>query len=191
MQMKCKTIFFCNINYADKHFMRRPIKGGTIMPIPGYMWIKDDQGNDLIGPVKIKGREGSVAVLGFTHEVRIPTDPDTGTLTGTRKHEPFIVTKCFCGVTPMLNKACTSGKTLQSVKLSWYHINEKGSEQEYFRHTLTNAKVISVKPIVKDVKNLNNEKYGHLEQIAFRYEKIQWEYLDGNIAAYDTWLEKT
>jgi len=161
------------------------------MAIPGYMWIKDDQGNDIKGPVKVKGRENSIEVLNFNHEVRIPTDPDTGALTSTRKHEPFVITKAFCGATPILNKACTSGKTLQSIKLSWYRINDKGQEEEYFRHTLTNAKVVSVKPVVEDIKERNKEKYGHLEDIAFRYEKIQWEYLDGNISTQDIWTEKT
>ena len=160
------------------------------MAIPGYMWIKNEEGSPIRGPVKIKDRKGSMAILSFHHELRIPTDPDTGVLTGTRKHEPFVITKEFCAATPILNKACASGKSLGEVKLSWYRINPQGKEEEYFRHTLTNAKVISVEPIVEDVKDRSKEKYGHLEKVAFRYEKIQWEYLDGNISAYDTWLEK-
>lgn len=59
------------------------------MAIPAYMWIKDDQGNQIEGPITVQGREQSVEVLGFDHELRIPTDNDTGALTGTRKHEPF------------------------------------------------------------------------------------------------------
>jgi len=161
------------------------------MAIPGYMWITDDQGNQVKGNVKVQGREHSMEVLSCQHEVRIPTDVDTGRLTGTRKHEPFVIVKEFDAGTPILNKACASGKTMNQVKLSWYRINEKGAEEEYFRHTLTNAKVVSVKPIVDDVKAPDKEKYGHLEQVAFRYDKIQWEYLDGNISSYDEWTVKS
>ncbi len=53
------------------------------MAIPAYMWIKDDQGNDVKSTVKIQGREGSAEILGFRHNVYIPSDADTGTLTGT------------------------------------------------------------------------------------------------------------
>jgi type VI secretion system secreted protein Hcp len=161
------------------------------MAIPTYMWIKDEQGSDIRGPVKIKGRENSIEVLSFTHEVRIPTDPDTGALTAIRKHEPFIITKEFDAATPILNKACASGKTLQSVKLSWYRINEKGQEEEYFRHMLHQVKVVSVKPIVHNIKEKGLERQSHLEEVAMRYEKIQWEYLEGNIITQDTWIERS
>ena len=57
------------------------------MPIPAYLWIKDETGADIKGSVDVAGREGSVEVIEFRHEVRITTDPDTGRLTGTRKHE--------------------------------------------------------------------------------------------------------
>lgn len=160
------------------------------MAIPGYMWITDDQGNDVKGSSQVQGREGSIEVSSFQHEVRIPTDQDTGALTSTRKHEPFIIKKEFDPSTPILNKACSAGKTLQQIKLSWYRINEQGQEEEYFRHTLDNAKVVSVKPMVDDIKDHTKENRFHFEQIAFRYEKIQWEYLDGNIATSDQWNKK-
>ena len=63
------------------------------MAIPAYMWLKDDQANDIKGSVSVAEREGSIEVLHFDHELRIPIDNDTGELTGTRKHEPFVITK--------------------------------------------------------------------------------------------------
>ena len=157
------------------------------MPMPAYMWIND---GDIEGGCTVADREGSIEVLEFHHEVRIPTDPDTGALTATRKHEPFVITKEFDAATPVLNKACASGKTLVSVKLSWYRINDQGKEEEYFRHILFNVKIVSVKPIIKDIKEKAKEKYGHLEEVAMRYAKIQWEYLDGNISTQDVWTER-
>ena len=85
------------------------------MAIPGYMWIKDESGNEIKGTVTVSSREGSTEVLGFRHNIYIPSDRDTGVLTGTRKHDPYIVLKAFCNQTPILNKACASGKTLKEV----------------------------------------------------------------------------
>lgn len=161
------------------------------MPSPGYLWLKDGQGNDIKSAVKVKGREGSAEIYSFHHEVYIPTDEHTGNLSGTRKHTPFVITKQFCSATPVLNKACCSGQNLKEVKLSWYRIDDSGKEQEYLRQLLTNAKVVSVKPLVKDIKDKTKEHYGHLEEVAFRYEKIQWLYLDGNISSEDTWIERS
>jgi type VI secretion system secreted protein Hcp len=161
------------------------------MPSPGYMWMKDSQGNNINSTVKVKGRENSAEVYEFHHQVYIPTDEHTGSLSGTRKHTPFCIVKPFCSATPVLNKACCSGQNLQEVKLSWYRIDDTGKEQEYLRQTLTNAKVVSVKPIVRDVKDKTKEHYGHLEEVQFRYETIQWQYLDGNISSQDTWTERT
>lgn len=161
------------------------------MAIPGYMWITDDQGNQVKSNSDVNGRTGAAEVLGFDHRVYIPSDPDTGALTGTRKHEPFTVTKAFCPASPVLAKACASGKTLKEVKISWYHINDTGQEEEYYRHTLTHVKVVSVEPKMREIKSKANETYGHLENVSFRYQTIKWEYLDGNISSTDTWNEKT
>ncbi len=160
------------------------------MAIPGYMWITDDQGNAVHGPVDVQGREGSIEVVGFKHQIYIPNDHDTGVLTGTRKHDPLIITKNFCGASPILNKACCSGKTLRQVKISWYQITNEGREKEYFRHVLSNAKVVAVKPHMDNIKDKSKQAYGHMEDIALRYEKIEWTYLDGNITADDQWNVK-
>ncbi len=160
------------------------------MAIPAYMWIKDDQGNEIKSTSMVKGREYSSEIIGVRHKIYIPTDSDTGALMSTRKHEPFIVTKHFCSASPILYKACSSGKTLQTIKLSWYRINDNGHEEEYFRHTLSNAKVVAIEPVMHDLKDKTKESSGHVEQVAFRYQKIKWEYLDGNIATEDQWTDR-
>ena len=157
------------------------------MATPGYMWIKDEYGNPINGIVNVSGRENSIEVTGFQHKIYIPNDRDTGALTGTRKHEPFIVTKTFCSASPILYKACCSGKTLQHIKVSWYQINDQGQEEEYFRHELQNARVVSVNPEMLDIKDKQRENYGHLEHLALRYERIEWNYVDGNISTFDEW----
>ncbi|NHR08165.1 Hcp family type VI secretion system effector [Chromobacterium haemolyticum] len=159
------------------------------MAIPAYMWLKDDGGADIKGSVTVQGRENSVEIVSFGHEVSIPTDGNTGKLTGTRVHAPMRLTKEFDASSPYLYKAVTSGQTLKEVEFKWYQIDDAGSEQEYFNIKLDNVKIVSVAPLMYNVKDPAYERYNHLEQVELRYEKITWAYKDGNIIHSDSWIE--
>jgi type VI secretion system secreted protein Hcp len=158
------------------------------MPIPAYMWMKDETGADVKGSVEVAGREGSVEVIEFHHEVRTPTDRDTGKLTGTRKHESLSVVKAFDASSPYLYKAVCEGQTFKEVEIKWFRIDETGAETEYFNHKLENVKICSVKPVMYNVKDPSKERYVHLEEVSMRYETITWTYLDGNLQASDSWV---
>ena len=71
-------------------------------------------------------KRNSIEVLEFHHEVRIPTDPDTGALTGTRKHEAFQIIKAFDQSSPLLYKAVCEGITYDKMKVDWYKIDDQG-----------------------------------------------------------------
>ncbi|BBH12441.1 Hcp family type VI secretion system effector [Chromobacterium haemolyticum] len=159
------------------------------MAIPAYMWLKDDGGADIKGSVTVQGRENSVEVVEFDHAVRIPTDGNTGKLTGTRVHEALTLVKEFDASSPYLYKAVTSGQTLKEVEFKWYQIDDAGSEQEYFNIKLDNVKVVSVAPKMYNIKDPGRERYNHLEEVEMRYEKITWAYKDGNIIHSDSWVE--
>jgi len=159
------------------------------MPIPAYAWFKDDTGAEVKGSVDVAGREGSVEVIAFDHQVRIPTDPDTGKLTGTRKHEGVKMVKAYDASSPYLYKAVCEGQTFKEVEIKWYHIDDTGTEKEYFKHKLEGVKVCSVKPIMHNVKDPSKERYEHLEEVEMRYQKITWTYVDGNLQASDSWKE--
>ena len=161
------------------------------MAIPAYMWIKDDGGADIKGSVAVSGREGSVEVVAFDHTVNIPTDSNTGKLTGTRVHKPITFTKETDASTPYLYKAVTSGQTLKSIEIKWYKIDDAGKEKEYFNTKLDNVKVVAVAPKMLDIKNPAFEKHNHLEEVELRYEKITWSYKDGNIIHADSWNERS
>ncbi|MBD3421162.1 MAG: type VI secretion system tube protein Hcp [Chitinivibrionales bacterium] len=159
------------------------------MPIPAYMYMTDDNGGEVKGSVDVAGREGSIEVLEFEHEVRIPTDPDTGRLTGTRKHEAIRLVKAYDASSPYLYKAVCEGQTFQEVNFHWFRIDDTGSEVEYFHHKMEGVKICSVKPFMPNVKDPTKERYTHLEEICMRYQKITWTYLDGNLEASDSWVE--
>lgn len=160
------------------------------MAIPVYLWLKDDGGADIKGSVDVQDREGSIEVVAQEHNLYIPTDNNTGKLTGTRIHTPFLFTKEIDSSSPYLYKAVTTGQTLKSAEFKWYRINDAGQEVEYFNTKLENVKVVKVNPLMHDIKNPAYEKHNHLEQIELRYEKITWTYKDGNIIHSDSWNER-
>ena len=141
------------------------------MAIPVYLWLKDDGGADIKGSVDVQDREGSIEVVAQEHNLYIPTDNNTGKLTGTRIHTPFLFTKEIDSSSPYLYKAVTTGQTLKSAEFKWYKINDAGQEVEYFNTKLENVKVVKVNPEMYDVKDPSKEKHNHLERVELRYEK--------------------
>jgi type VI secretion system secreted protein Hcp len=135
------------------------------MAIPVYLWLKDDGGADIKGSVDVQDREGSIEVVAQEHNLYIPTDNNTGKLTGTRIHTPFLFTKEIDSSSPYLYKAVTTGQTLKSAEFKWYKINDAGQEVEYFNTKLENVKVVKVNPEMHDIKDPSKEKHNHLEAL--------------------------
>lgn len=168
------------------------------MPTPLYMTIVNDQGTTLEGEVAIKDREGTIEVLAEKHAVWLPIDSDTGTINGTRKHDPIILTKSIDSITPYLYEACTLGKTLQSITIDYYSVDKStgvgsmsGMDQKYFTKELSNVKIARIEIDTENVKEKGREHFPHIENIYLSYEEITWTYLDGNVKHKDSWLERT
>ncbi|NWL18284.1 Hcp family type VI secretion system effector [Pseudomonas umsongensis] len=160
------------------------------MATPIHLWLQDDGGAEIKGPVTIKDREGTIEILALDHSLYIPTDSSTGKVTGTRIHAPLQFTKEVDASSPYLYKAVTTGQTLASAEFKWYRINDAGDEAEYFITKLENVKVVKVAPKMHDSKDATKEKHNHLEQVELRYEKVTWTYLDGTIVHSDSWSER-
>jgi type VI secretion system secreted protein Hcp len=160
------------------------------MAIPIYLWLQDDGGAEIKGSVDVQGRQGSIEVLALDHEVSIPTDNNTGKLTGTRVHSPFMFTKEIDAASVYLLKAVTMGQTFKSAEFKWYRIDENGHEVENYSALLENVKVVNVASKMHDIKDPTKEKHNHLEEVELRYEKITWSFKDGNIKHSDSWSER-
>ncbi|MGY4495213.1 Hcp family type VI secretion system effector [Pseudomonas sp. TE3610] len=160
------------------------------MAIPVYLWLKDDGGADIKGSVNVQSREGSVEVVAQDHKLYIPTDDNTGKLTGARIHTAFKFTKEIDASSPYLYKAASTGQTLKTAEFKWYRIDDAGQEVEYYNTKLENVKVVTVAAKMHDVKDPAKEKHNHLEEVELRYEKITWTYKDGNIIHSDSWTER-
>jgi len=161
------------------------------MPIPAYMWLKDDGGSDIKGSVTVQGREGSIEVVGFSHGINLPVDSNTGEITGARSHSPMSIEKEFDAASPYLYKAVAKGQTLKSAELKWYRINHAGQEEVYFIMLIEGVKVTGVNPGMPNTKIAGMSQVNHMEAVSLMYERITWHYTDGNVKFTDAWNERS
>ena len=160
------------------------------MPIPPYLWFKDDGGADIKGSVDVQDREWAIEVLGMSHGINIPVDSSNGKITGTRQHAPFNFEKEVDSSSPYLYKAAATGQTLKSAEVRFYHINDAGQEVAYYSVLMENVKITGVNCGVPNCKIAANDKMNHMESVSMQYEKITWKILDGNIQYTDAWNER-
>lgn len=160
------------------------------MAIPAYVELYDSEGGKIEGSVEVQGREGMVEVVGYKHNLHLPTSPVDGTITGNRRHNPLEMTKKYDKSSPYLWECLAKGKELQKIIIHWYMIDTiTGQEVEYFTTTLENALVIKMTAEMLNTALPDYEGIPHMEHIEFRYRKITWMLVDGNIEKSDSWLE--
>lgn len=156
------------------------------MSIPAHIWLTDDNGSPLIGECSMPTRLGSTELKSFNHSVWIPTDHNTGKLTGTRLHVPIRFEKEIDRLTPYLFRAVCQGRVLKEAVIKMYKINEAGIEVEYFNIILENVKITQISPVLFPVGIASK----HMKEVEIRYESIEWKYTDGNIMFKDSWNER-
>lgn len=156
------------------------------MSIPAYLWLVDANGAPLVGSSLVSGRVGAIEIKSLAHNVNIPTDSNTGQLTGTRIHAPIQLQKEFDRVTPFLYKAQSEGTTLKCATIKMYTITEAGMEKEYFNIILDNVKITSITADLYPGASTGT----HLETVLLRYESITWKHCDGNIIYTDAWNQR-
>ena len=101
------------------------------MPIPPYMWLKEDGSADIKGSVDVMDREGSIEIIGLSRGLNLPVDNANGKITGTRQHSSMRIEKEVDSSTPYLYKAAATGQALKSAEIKFYNINDAGQEVCY------------------------------------------------------------
>lgn len=153
--------------------------------LPAYMELKGETQGDIHGDVTIAGREGTIQVIGFSHEVVSPRDAASGLPTGKRQHKPLTIVKRIDKSTPLLMKALVDNENLDELILRFWRPSKTGMEDQYYTIKLTNANIAGVKQYMElGATGLTGE---HLEEVSFTYQKIEWTIEDGGITADDDW----
>lgn len=91
-------------------------------------------------------------------------------------HTPFTVVKTLDKASPLLAEKCCSGEHIKEVKLS---LNRAGGDKvQYMEYKLQHVLVTTVSP----GGSSQGKETLPLEEIAFRYGKIEWTYTQQKLA---------
>jgi type VI secretion system secreted protein Hcp len=153
-----------------------------------YLTLKGKTTGDIRGSVTQKGRENSILVIAYQHEVSTPIDSKSGAATGKLQHGVLKITKELDKSSPLLLKAWSSNETMNEFTLRFWEPNIKnGAETQHFTVTLTNARIVGIKSSLQNTKDPDLMKLPITEEVSFSYQKIEWTWTDGGITHTVDW----
>jgi len=155
------------------------------MSLPAYLFLFNDDGVQIKGSCVALGREGAIEVMSTQHGINLSVDAHSGSLTGSRMHQPVIINKEVDKSSPYLFDLVCTGKKLSKAILRFYTIVDAGVENEVYNLTLEKAIVSSVNFNHSYIPGSNPPNM--MEVISLRYGGIRWNYLNGNIKTSDFW----
>ncbi len=162
------------------------------MAMMAYMWAKGQKMGAIDGPVTIKGREKSIGVVAYSHEVVSPRDPQSGLPTGQRMHKPLVITKQTDKTTPLFYQAMCTNENLSTVTLKFWTPQLKAASGvsttvQHYTIQLTNATIAQIQASMMEDSHAESKSGEEIEKISFTYQKIEWTWTDGGITANDDW----
>lgn len=159
------------------------------MAMPSYLQITGKTQGKIEGSCQIKGKENTIEVWAFDHNVEIPRNIHDGLPSGTRIHQPLTIEKNIDKSSPKLYQALTSGEQLTEVILDFWRITPDGKEEKYYTIKLETAIIVAMQSFYPETFIEANESYRHMEKVSFTYEKIIWTWQPDGIEAEDNWKE--
>ncbi len=157
------------------------------MPMTSHMEVTGMKQGKIDGSCEMEGRESTILVYSYDHQVHIPRNPHDGLPSGKRVHGAFEVVKIVDKSTPKLYQALCTGEHLENVTLKQYRIDPTGTEEHYYTVVLENAIVVEMKGYKPMSFMPENESYMHMEKLLFSYEKIKWTWEPDGIESEDSW----
>ncbi|QGY44013.1 type VI secretion system tube protein Hcp [Maribellus comscasis] len=157
------------------------------MALNAYMRLTGQTQGEIKGSVTQAGREDSIMVVEFHHEVESPVDAASGLPTGKRQHKPLVVTKEIDKSTPLLLNALTNNENITEMELRFWQPSRSGQEIQYYTIELKNARIVNIGQEMLNNQYPENMRHQVREQIAFVYQKIIWTFEDAGITAEDNW----
>lgn len=158
------------------------------MSLPAYLFLYDENGMQVTGDCMAPGREGAIEVMNSSYGIRTGVDSHTGSLTGTRQHDPIIIHKQLDKLSPYLANAISESRRLQKAVIKYYEIIEAGIEVETYRITLESVVISSLD--FTHVYYPGSSAPNMHEVVGLRFRGIEWNYVRGNIKYDDAWMKK-
>ncbi len=147
-----------------------------------YLSLTGETQGEIKGGVTQAGREDSIEIYGWSHEIVSPRDAASGMPTGKRQHKPLTLTMPIDKSTPLLLNALTNNENITEFRLEMWRPSRSGKEFQYYTIELVNASVASFK-----VESGADKRSPHTATISLTYQKIIEIWEDGGITAKDDW----
>jgi type VI secretion system secreted protein Hcp len=157
------------------------------MALNAYLRLAGVNQGDIKGGVTQKGREGSIMVIAYNHEVLVPTDPETGLPAGKRKHTPLTILKEIDISTPMLMQMLIGDEVITKWELRFYQPIGSGQEFQHYTIRLKNARIIDIRQEMLNNKYPENMQHKEREFVSFIYQNISWEVVKTAKICEDNW----
>ncbi len=134
-----------------------------------------DMGKDVTGESTLKGYDGKMELLSFSHGVAMQITGDlsnTERTSGKPNHQDMTVTKYLDGASPVLNQSCCEGKGFAQVDIIIGR-NDKGTVIELMRYTMKNVIISSV-----SIGGGGGDK--PVETLTLNYNNLAWKFTSQN-----------
>ncbi len=160
------------------------------MALNAYLRLEGQKTGAVKGSVTQRGREDSIMVIAFNHEVLSPRDPASGLPTGQRQHKVLTITKEIDKATPVLMNVLVTNENLKKCELRFWRPSSSGIEKQFFTIKLFNANISDIRMEMLNNMYPENVRHKEREHISFTYQKIEWTYEEGALTCADDWASR-
>ena len=157
------------------------------MALNSYLRLEAESQGQIKGSCDQAGREDTIEVIGWSHEVVSPRDAASGMPMGKRQHKPVVVTKAVDKSSPLLMNVLVNNENVMNFRLECWRPSPTGTEQQHYTVELENANISGIRLEQLNNKYPENMSHDTREHISFTYQKIIWTWEDGGITAEDDW----
>jgi type VI secretion system secreted protein Hcp len=160
------------------------------MALNSYLKLTSQTQGEIKGPVTLRGRENTIEIFGWNHEVSVPHHAASGQATGKRQHQPLTIIKAVDKTTPQLYQALVTGEPITTFRLECWRAASDGAHEPYYRIELSNALIVGITAKQLDNQLPENEDSVACEDVSFVYQKIAWTWIEDNVTAEDSWASR-
>ena len=157
------------------------------MALNAYLMMTGQASGQVKGSVTQKGREDSIMVVAFNHEILSPRDAASGLPTGKRQHKPIRIQCEIDKATPIMYNILTKNENITEWELKFWRPSQTGAEQQFYSVKLTNANIARIEADTANNKIPELMRLPDMITYEFTYQKIEWTWNDGGITAEDDW----
>ncbi len=157
-----------------------------------YVSIKGKDQKQFKAETKKAGRNDKfMPCIKFAMASAVPADANSGEAKGHRQHKPLIITKEWGAASPQILQAHWNNEVLEEVIIEVVSRDAAGKKEIVVEQIkLTDAVITSVERYsLNSAKASVDSDVQHLEDVAFRFRKIDIENKEAGTATSDDWLK--